>query len=345
MMSKSVIPLIVFVVILFAAPFSLADAPKGPLAWRTVGNVNTHEDYAALGYLDGWLILINGAGADQYRVVQAETGEELASGRLTRSAIDCASVTAGDTFVIIGGRSDEAWSTGVTAFQVSAQPDGASVERVEDWADLPETLAWPSAAAMGGRIYVMGRSQAGSGQHVLYTKPANPVAGDWENGPGLPHGLGRIRALVAQANGERECLYLATDNGSAGNGHLHEFDPVKGLWRERSPMPGPILVEQMTPMGAHHILITGTLDGTRVSYIYHTIIDSWAPIDSAQLLTTLRVVRPTREPLLLCDDGAAGSGLYRIEGAQPQPRFLWLDYHGSGHTCCCWLPWYVFHQG
>jgi SSS family transporter len=146
----------------------------------------------------------------------------------------------------------------------------------------------------------------------------------------LPHGLGRIRALVAQANGERECLYLATDNGSAGNGRLHEFDPVKGLWRERSPMPGPIMVEQVTPMGAHHILIAGTLDGTRVSYIYHTIIDSWAPINSAQLLTTLRVVRPSREPLLLCDDGAGGSGLYRIEGAQPQPRFYWLDYTALG---------------
>ncbi len=329
-MPKPVLLCIALIIQLFLAVSVSADYADGPLNWSRIGETDIDNDLALVAYVEGRLILVAGGAEGHFRAIDAGSGKLEHEDDIGWSVQDAAAVTFDDALVVVGGRDADGWSDRVGVLSFGSSPGVPHHVQVSNRPALPEALSDPVAAHMGDKVYVIGSTPGDEAGFGFFMRVAGPGEHGWSAGAELPGGIELVRALVPQAGGERKHLYLFADNVQTGSGYLYEYDSVSNNWWEREPVPVPMRVEQVTAMGSHHLLVIGSVDGSRQSYIYHTVMDNWAPIESSQLASVTRVVRPSREPLLLCSDGSGTTGLYRIEGARVQPRFFWLDYIALG---------------
>lgn len=158
----------------------------------------------------------------------------------------------------------------------------SSVERYDSctraWETMP-ALPTPrshlAAAAVGGKIYVVG----GYENDFVYPYPTetalayDTASGTWSNVASLPAGV--AGAAAADANGK---LYIFGGEGFVGYAfdHTWEYDPAADTWQARAPMPGGGRRYAAAAFHNGKIYVAGGWPQERTVEVYDPASDSWA---------------------------------------------------------------------
>ncbi len=218
-----------------------------------------------------------------------------------------ASVSTGDSLILIGGRDAERRHDGVT--QLTWNPEAQKIEQ-SSLPSLPQPLSYSGAAKIGDTLYVVGGQVGGSSENlsnVFWSLNLSNKDAEWEvlepwEGPA------RRKAIVAfQNEGNRPYLYIigGEDQISEGNGKVKTQPLTDGYryslgykqWERINDAPHPVTAAPGLSYGQSHILIFGGATGEYLGQIlrddhpgfspdllvYHTITDTWVIKDEIPL--------------------------------------------------------------
>lgn len=219
---------------------------------------------------------------DIYVATDPNTVKWRLAGRLPRPLSHAAVVQWGNDLLVIGGTHGDTASNQVFLMHW----DGSSVQIDTSWAKLPVPLSSPSAAIVGNTIYV-----AGGSQKSFYSLEPEKSQ-QWNALPAWPGPARFGAAMVAQSNGEYDCLYLLGGKGFNGE-YLQDafvFDTKRRQWKEIAPLPRPALYSPFIAMGPTHVILFSGSDGhdadsaiqlqdnyhmVKDVLAYHTITNTW----------------------------------------------------------------------
>ena len=210
-----------------------------------------------------------------------------------------ASVSTGDSLILIGGRDAESRYDEVT--QLTWNPDAEKIEQVT-LPSLPQPISHTDAAKIGDTLYVaggqVGEESAGLTK-VFWSLDLSNKEAEWE---GLEpwEGPARRKAIVtAQNEGDRTYLYIigGEDLIIDGDGKVklkpltdgYRFSLRYKQWERITDAPHPITAASGISYGQSHILVFGGATGEFLGQIlrddhpgfspdllvYHTITDTW----------------------------------------------------------------------
>ena len=210
-----------------------------------------------------------------------------------------ASVSTGDSLILIGGSDAESYHDGVS--KLTWNPETQMIDQ-SSLPPLPQPLCFGDAAVIGGTLYVAGGQVGGGSEsltNVFWSLNMSNVDAGWEvlepwDGPA------RRKAFVAaQSEGNRPYLYIIGGENLVddGNGNIktipltdgYQFTPRYKQWKRISDVPHPVTSAPGLSYGQSHILIFGGATGDHLGQIlrddhpgfspnllvYHTITDTW----------------------------------------------------------------------
>ncbi len=233
-------------------------------------------------------------------VLDSPAGEWRSSTPLPRPLAYGASVSLGDSAVMIGGSDAERHYA--DAYRVRF--DGGDLA-YEPAAPLPEPAANMAAVELNGVIYVAGGQAAPdsvTARRTLWALDSNAENPHWQAADPFP-GPGRILApLVAQDGAVflfSGAELLPDASGAPTRRFLtdgYRYDPGKG-WRRLADAPRSVTAAPAAPLGPTHIAIFGGDDGAnffrndelgdnhpgfpRNILGYHTVTDTWTAYGEA----------------------------------------------------------------
>ncbi len=328
MQKYSWLPAVIFI-FLVGLSAARAQSSENSLVWDKIAAISVEQGIEAIGYVDGYVIQFSSSPNGSFQVLNPETGDMITAGEVGMPLKGCTITSIENTCIVVGEANAHDKTTSVTCLSV-VKPDEAAIEiETLELPTLPEALAATAASILDDQLYVSGHANSpDSVARIYHIKISEPQAG-WEFLRSTPSEISHITQQVIQAGGEHKNIYIFNKPADDKPFELYQYSPITDQWRKRSDVPSLSTMTVASPLGAHHILVSGAVDNEPTNYIYHTITDSWAPIQSALLSDAIQVVRPTREPLILCNT-PEGTILYRVKGANPQPHFYWLDYIALG---------------
>ena len=210
-----------------------------------------------------------------------------------------ASVSTGDSLILIGGSDAESYHDGVT--KLTWNPEAQTIEQ-SSLPSLPQPLSFGDAAKIKDTLYVAGGQVGGSSEsltHVFWSLDLNNSDAGWEvlepwEGPA------RRKAFVTGQNeGDRPYLYIIGGENlvSEENGKTKTIPLTDGYqysirykqWDRITDVPHPVTAAPGLAYGQSHILIFGGATGDHLGQIlrddhpghspdllvYHTITDTW----------------------------------------------------------------------
>ncbi len=187
---------------------------------------------------------------------------------------------------------------------------------IENWQALPEPNVYGVAAILGDYVYLLGGTTglelrtASDAVYRLNWKSGKQAK--WEKFESLPGGGLAFASVVAQHNGQTDCLYLLggryenQDGKAVYTDRVYELNPEQpnARWRKRASMPKPFAAGTASALGQSHIITLSGDDGSlfgradelkddhpgfsKESYLYHTITDTWVSggqLESNQVTT------------------------------------------------------------
>ena len=208
------------------------------------------------------------------------------------------SVTTSKGVVCIGGNDGE---TVLAKAFLLAMENGTIVQK--PLPDLPSSLCYSSAAAVGDVIYVAGGTtglKLETAARILWKLDMGKGAPNWESiewPREIPERA--FHMTVAQKNAAHTCLYIIggrRSNPEAEGGvefltDVWEFNLATHTWRQRSNIPSPRVAGVAAPLGESHIMVIGGDSGenffkadelkdnhpgfAKTTLAYHTVTDSW----------------------------------------------------------------------
>jgi SSS family solute:Na+ symporter len=264
------------------------------------------------------------------------------AGRLPRPLSNAAVLQFGNALLVIGGTNGETASDRVFLMYWDAN----TVKIDSSWAKLPVPLSSPSAAIAGNTIYV-----AGGPQKTFYSLELDKEknTGHWNVMPAWP-GAARFGAvMVAQSNGEYNCLYLAGGKGFNGE-YLKDafvFDTKRKQWKEMASLPRPAFYSPSITLGPTHLILFSGSDGhdadsaiqqqdnyhmVKDVLAYHTITNTWIKLDNMPTgVAGATAVRWNNQLMLVGGELRPGVRtpqiqVATIQTAKQKSKFGWIDY-------------------
>lgn len=246
-------------------------------------------------------------------------------------------VAAGDKVYAIGGRT---WYMPGGHEYVTVAPVGDVEEydpALDRWiprADLPTPRAFPSAVALGGRIYCIGGFDA-SGVATTAVEVFDPATDRWERKAPVPSAA----AAAVVLNGQ---LYLFAGDGDPLR--LYAYDADADAWHLESAYTseynfGPLLFSAATTAG--RLFRT---PGERTRLGYHAGFDRWVSYEPAAMAWS--VPRPMNVPRSLFGVAGLGGSVYALGGDRvrdfddpdaPSPSDL-ADVEAFSVALDAWIP-------
>ncbi|MFD2888718.1 sodium:solute symporter family transporter [Chitinophaga cymbidii] len=280
-----------------------------------------------------------------YITTDANTMQWREAGRLPLPLANAAVVDLDGGLLVMGGLSDEGISDRV--FLLRFDPLSGKVTIDSTFPKLPVPLSSSAAARLGNHVYIAGGQDAGNQPQQAFWR-LDLVARQWQTLPAWP-GTARFgAAMVAQSNGEYDCLYLF--GGKGKDGYLkdaYEFDGRRNKWKTLEPLPRPALFSAATVLGQTHVVLFSGSDGhdagkaieLKDNYhmpanvlAYHTITNTWIQLnDMPSGVAGATAVRWHNKLLLAGGELRPGVRTSRIQVATLQAageksRFGWIDY-------------------
>lgn len=220
-----------------------------------------------------WVLLTSGV---------KDTPRWVEGGRLARPLAYGASASTSHGLVCVGG--NDATTTCAEAFLLRWNAESQRVDRLP-LPPLPQPSAYGCAAAIGDTVYLA----AGTPSTTLadaearfwsldVSRPLGSSAESsglaWEELPVWPGPPRAFGILVAQHNGESDCVYLISGRREEDDGEVallrdvYEFSPARHregrreAWRSRADAPRCVMAGTGVSLGQSHLLILGGDDGS-----------------------------------------------------------------------------------
>lgn len=220
-------------------------------------------------------------------------------GRLPWPVSNAAVLQWGNGLLVIGGNHGEKASDRV--FLVNWDPKTGTVKIDSSFARLPVPLSSPSAARSGKNIFVAGGQLTdNTPQKMFYSleigEEDSAGSGRWQVIPAWPGAARFGAAMVAQGNGEYDCLYLIGGKGPPGVlKDAFVFDIKRKQWKGIASLPRPAFFSSSIALGPTHIILFSGSDGhdadnaieqqdnyhmVKDVLAYHTITNTWIKLDN-----------------------------------------------------------------
>lgn len=228
------------------------------------------------------------------------------AGRLDRTTAYGMNVSTPNGVLCIGG--NDGTNTFASCRLLQWDPDAESL-KTTDVAALPGPCAYGQAALVGSTVYVCG-GQSDSG---LESAMANfwtmdiladdPSQWQWRDAGPVPWSSRAFNVVASQHNGYESCVYVMSGRRIADDGAIDflddvwEFGTTSQQWRRRADLPRPVVAGAAIDFGQSHVIAVGGDDGTlfdradelkddhpgfpKTPLLYHTITDTWVPLDDA----------------------------------------------------------------
>jgi solute:Na+ symporter, SSS family len=257
-------------------------------------------------------------------VPEGDRWKWVGAGQLKRPLAYGASVSTAGGVICIGGNDERNFYAG--CFRLRWNTQTKSVEQ-EVLPSLPVPLAYGQACAIGNRIYVAGgqtNEQLSSAVQALFSLDLSNPESNWQRHSPWPAMPRAFNIAISQNNGFNDCLYLMGGRSQQGGqvqflSDCWQYNPKTDQWLQRARMPSPLAAGAGIAFGQSHVLVLSGDDGrlfdradelreqhtgfTPLTWIYHTITDTWTPLDGAlanQVTTTAvqfqeRIVLPNGE--------------------------------------------------
>lgn len=280
-----------------------------------------------------------------YITTDANTMQWTEAGRLPIPLANAAVVDLDGGLLVMGGMSDEGISDRV--FLLRFDPLSGKVTIDSTFPKLPAPLSSSAAARLGHHVYIAGGQDMDKQPQQAFWR-LDLVARQWQTLPAWP-GTARFgAAMVAQSNGEYDCLYLFGGKGAAG--YLKDaftYDAKRDKWKTLEPLPRPALFSAAAVLGQTHVVLFSGSDGhdadkaieLKENYhmpanvlAYHTITNTWIQLnDMPSGVAGATAVRWHNKLLLAGGELRPGVRTSRIQvatlqAAGQQSRFGWIDY-------------------
>ena len=222
-------------------------------------------------------------------------------GKLPYKVAHGATVSTKQGLLCLGGTDGTVFYDKV--FLLKWNEKGQKITIQKDLPSLPLPCAYMAATHTEGTIYLAGGKKiSGKEQRELNTfwslnlsaYQSSPQTTGWNVLPSWPGPARFGNVLVAQSNGEQQCVFLFS--GKKGDTYLkdaYRFNPVLHQWDFVSTMPRASLLAPATSLGMSHILIFSGSDGHDIDrwqtlkhnyhfvkdvLAYHTITNKWVKV-------------------------------------------------------------------
>ena len=272
-------------------------------------------------------------------------------GHLPFPLANAAVVTFNNGLLVIGGTDGK--NTSAKVFLLKWNTTKQKIEIDSSFANLPIPLSSLAAAKIGNTIYIAGGQDINNQpKHVFYelkvTENGSAINTQWEELTAWPGGAKFGAVMVAQSNGEYDCIYLMGGKGMDGySNDVFSFDPRKKQWQKKASLPRPALFSPYLAMGQTHIALFSGSDGhdadkaialgndyhmVKDVIAYHTITNTWVKLDGIPVgVAGATAVRWNDKLLLVGGELRPGvrSDLVQIaaiQTAKQKSKFGWIDY-------------------
>lgn len=215
---------------------------------------------------------------------------------------------------------------------------------------LPVPLASLSAARAGNHIYIAG-GQDISGkplQSFWSLDIGQEGRQQWQPLPAWPGPARFGAAMIAQSNGEYDCLYLFGGKGTEG--YLQDafsYDPHQKKWRSLTAMPRAAWYSPAIGLGQTHVILFSGSDGhdadkaialkddyhmIKEVLAYHTITNTWIKLNDVPTgVAGATAVRWHNRLMLVGGELRPGVRTSQIQiatlqTAKQKSKFGWIDY-------------------
>jgi solute:Na+ symporter, SSS family len=272
------------------------------------------------------------------------------AGRLPWPLSNAAVLPWGNGLLVIGGTHGETASDRV--FLMTWDPTTGTVKIDSSFAKLPVPLTSPAAAKTGNTVFVAGGQLTDStAQKVFYSLAIGEqgtATNSWTLMPAWPGAARFGAAMVAQSNGEYECLYLI--GGRLQNEYLKDayvFDPRRKKWKPIASLPRPAFFTPSIALGQTHIVLFSGSDGhdadraveladnyhmVKDGLAYHTITNTWTSLDNIPTgVAGATAIRWNNKVMLVGGELRPGVRtpqiqMATIQTAKQKSKFGWIDY-------------------
>ncbi len=216
-------------------------------------------------------------------------------GALPRSIAYGASVSVDEGVICIGGNDADTVFDDVFVL--------TSTREILPLPSLPAPSCNGAAATIGRHVYFfpgMHTSQLESASRDFMRLNLDDPDAGWQSLPSLPAPGRALSVLIAQSNGESDCLYLIGGRLQDSSGEIifladvFQFDPKRSAdpWKKMAVMPTPLAAGTGAPVGESDIFMLSGADGSLMAvaddlklkhpgfpktiYAYNTITNTWS---------------------------------------------------------------------
>lgn len=273
------------------------------------------------------------------------------AGNLPVPLANAAVVSLNEGLLVIGGTDGQKPSDRV--FLLRWNLEHQKVEIDSSFAKLPIPLASLSGAKIGNSIFIAGgQNSDNKAQQTFYSlelgEGGSNANQQWKSLPAWP-GAARFGAtMIAQSNGEYNCLYLIGGKGT--DSYLKDaflYDPIQEKWMSIAPLPTPALFSPSISLGQTHIVMFSGSDGHDADkaiffkdeyhmmkdvMAYHTITNTWIKLENIPTgVAGATAVRWNNKVMLVGGELRPGVRtsqiqIATIQTAKQKSKFGWIDY-------------------
>ena len=286
-----------------------------------------------------------------YVATDADSMHWREAGRLPWPLCNAAVLPWDNGLLVIGGTNGETSSDRVFLLSWNAALNSVSID--SSFPRLPLPLSSPAVARSGKNIFVGGgQDEDNKSQQSFYSielgEQGSVHTGHWKPMPEFP-GPARFGAtMVAQSNGEYDCLYLF--GGKGVEGYLKDafsFDMKRNQWKQIHNLPRAALFSPSMPLGQTHVIIFSGSDGhdadkaieqqddyhmVKNVLAYHTITDTWITLGNIPTgVAGATAIRWHNKIMLVGGELRPGVRtpdiqVANIQIAKQKSKFGWIDY-------------------
>jgi SSS family transporter len=321
---------------------------------------------AVIGISNGALVVAGGSNYDKrileggkkivhdeiYVATNPNTMNWRVAGRLPWPLSNAAVLQVDNGLLVIGGANDKTAVDKV--FLLYYDSNAGSVKIDSSFPRLPIPLSSASAARIGKNIYVAGgQSTANLPTKACFSlelgEEKSVGAAGWKALPGWPGAARCGASMIAQNNGEYDCLYLIGGKGPDAT-YLKDafvFDVKRNQWKQMLAPPRAAFFSPAMALGPTHIILFSGSDGhdadsaiklqnhyhmVRDVLAYHTISNTWIKLDSVPTgVAGATAIRWNNKVMLVGGELRPGVRTNQIQvatiqTAKQKSKFGFIDY-------------------